>query len=142
MFICKLKKLRSDKGVSQRELSDQTGIRYPTISEMERCATKACSLENLDKLCSFFNCTLNDVYEFAPVQANEIVIPLEVNENGKVNPFIEYSNNSTATKTSNNEIGSNQINKLVNIFMELDPINQANLLIYANSLQNKTTETN
>lgn len=134
MFICKLKKLRSDKGVSQRELSGQTGIRYPTISEMERCSTKACSLENLDKLCQFFNCTLNDIYEFAPIQANEIVMPLEVSENGKVNPLIEYT--STSTKSSENEIETNQIYALEKIYMELDPISQGKLLVYADELKN------
>lgn len=137
MFICKLKKLRSDKGISQKELSEQTGIRYPTISEMERGATKACSLENLNKLCDVFNCTLNDIYEFAPVQANETVVPLEIGEDGKVNPFVEYTVANNTMESVNNETKISQIDALESIYKELDPIDQAKLLVYADELKNK-----
>lgn len=66
MIKCKLKDLRFNNGISQRDLADKTGIRYPTISEMERGASKAYSIENLNKLCSFFKCTIADILEYVP----------------------------------------------------------------------------
>lgn len=66
MIICTLKQLRFDKGISQKELSNLTSIRYPTISEMERGASKAYSVENLNKLCAFFNCQPADLIEYVP----------------------------------------------------------------------------
>lgn len=142
MFICKLKKLRFNKGVSQKELSEQTGIRYPTISEMERCATRSCSIENLDKLCRFFNCTLNDIYEFANLQAEELVVPLKMDDEGRVDPFVDYTESnkplSDFSTSVNDDIVSDQVSVLVNIYKGLDPIKQAELLIYASKLKKQS----
>ncbi len=117
MFICKLKNLRATKGISQKELSEQTGIRYPTISEMERNATKSCSLGNLAKLCAFFNCTLNDIYELTDIQSTEKSI-LNQNDN----------------------IALEQISTITNIYKMLDPINQAKLLVHADELKNQSAK--
>lgn len=66
MIICKLKQLRTQTGISQRELSNKTFIRYPTISEMERGLPKTYSVDNLNRLCEFFNCNIQDIIEYVP----------------------------------------------------------------------------
>ncbi len=66
MIICTLKQLRFNKGISQKELADSTGIRFPTISEMERGVSKAYSVENLNRLCAFFSCQPADLIEYVP----------------------------------------------------------------------------
>lgn len=66
MIVCKLKKLRLSNDITQRELAEQVSIRYPTISEMERGASKAYSLDNLNKLCKYFHCCIGDLIEYIP----------------------------------------------------------------------------
>lgn len=110
---------------------------------MERGATKSCSLENLDKLCRFLNCTLNDIYEFSSNNAKEIVIPLKVDENGKVDPFIKYTDtNDVQADQADTNVISDQISALSNIFISLDPISQAKLLVYADELKSNSSKTN
>ncbi len=66
MIKCNLKKLRNDVSISQKELSEKILVRYPTISEMERGASKMYTTENLDKLCKFFGCQPGDILEYVP----------------------------------------------------------------------------
>ena len=134
MFLCKLKTLRESKGISQKELSDKTGIRLPTISEMERCVTKSCSLENLDKLCSFFKCTLNDIYEFSNRESVEIC-----------EPYIPFFNSDTFLFHINNDkqdngIVNEQFSVLQSTYKELDFGSQAKLLVYAGELKKQSAE--
>lgn len=67
MIKCNLKALRFNNGmVTQDELSKATGIRKQTISDMEVGKTKSYSVENLNAICKFFKCQINDIIEYEP----------------------------------------------------------------------------
>jgi putative transcriptional regulator len=64
MILIKLDELLKEKGISQRKLSRETGIRQPTISEMCLNRSKSLPIENLDLICDFLNCNLFDIIEY------------------------------------------------------------------------------
>lgn len=64
MVKCKLNVKRAEKNISQKELSETLGIRMQTISDMEQGKSKALSVDTIDKLCTFFNCSISDIWEF------------------------------------------------------------------------------
>ncbi|MFJ5625457.1 helix-turn-helix domain-containing protein [Peribacillus loiseleuriae] len=64
MVIIKLNDLLKEKGISQRELSRQTGIRQPTISEMCLNRSKSLPVENLNVICEVLDCSLTDIIEY------------------------------------------------------------------------------
>lgn len=61
MIICNLNILRAKQRISQKDLSVATNIRLQTISDMETGKTKSYSAENLNKLCTFFQCEIQDL---------------------------------------------------------------------------------
>ncbi len=68
----KIYKLRIEKGVSQEELAEALAVARPTISRWEN-ETVTPSMENIQKLCSFFNVGINrflDEEEIAIVKEN------------------------------------------------------------------------
>ncbi|MDB2071404.1 helix-turn-helix transcriptional regulator [Clostridium paraputrificum] len=64
MIKFKLKKLMDDNNIGQRELSRITGIRQSTIGDYYNNTFKHISKENLDKLCKYFNCQVDDIIEY------------------------------------------------------------------------------
>ena len=67
MIKCKLKALRFNHNmITQEELSQFTGIRKQTISDMELGKSKTYSTENLTSLCKYFNCSIADIIEYIP----------------------------------------------------------------------------
>lgn len=66
MILCKLRVRRAEKNISQLELSKVTGIRLQTISDMETEKSKTFSADNLNRLCEFFNCNIQDIIEYVP----------------------------------------------------------------------------
>ncbi|MDU4726695.1 MULTISPECIES: helix-turn-helix transcriptional regulator [Clostridium] len=60
----KLRILMAERNIKQKELSTATGIRPNTISDMINDTYKHISKENLDKLCKYFNCGVNDIIEY------------------------------------------------------------------------------
>lgn len=63
MIKCKLNVKRAEKNISQKELSETLGIRLQTISDMEMGKSRALSVDTIDKLCNYFDCTINDIWE-------------------------------------------------------------------------------
>ena len=53
--------LRQRKGVSQREVSRQTGIHHQHISEMEK-GIRIPTLEQVELLCKYFNTSFDFLY--------------------------------------------------------------------------------
>ena len=47
--------------LSQKDVSEATGIGQKTISSLERGASKGIEFKTLIKLCAFFNCSPNDL---------------------------------------------------------------------------------
>lgn len=67
MIKCNLKSLRfNHNDISQKELSQSINIRTQTISDMEMGKTKSYSVENLNKLCSYFKCNISDILSYIP----------------------------------------------------------------------------
>jgi putative transcriptional regulator len=64
LVIIKLESLLKEKEMSQRELSRQTGIRHPTISEMCLNTSKSLPVENLNRICDVLECTISDILEY------------------------------------------------------------------------------
>jgi putative transcriptional regulator len=64
LIIIKLESLLKEKEMSQRELSRQTGIRHPTISEMCLNTSKSLPVDNLNKICAVLDCNVSDIIEY------------------------------------------------------------------------------
>lgn len=54
----------AEKRLSQRELSQITGIRQPTISAYCNDTFVMIPKEHLDILCKYFNCRIEDLIEY------------------------------------------------------------------------------
>lgn len=52
--------------MSQKQLSDLTGIRLPTLSQYENSTATLIRAEHLNKLCEVFECDLSDVIVYLP----------------------------------------------------------------------------
>lgn len=66
MIKCKINIRRAEQNITQQELSIATGIRCQTISDMETGKTKSYSINNLEKLCDYFHCEIQDLIEYIP----------------------------------------------------------------------------
>jgi putative transcriptional regulator len=61
----------AERKLSQRELSQLTGIRQPTISAYCNDTFVMIPKEHLDILCKYFNCSVNDLVEFVQEEKAE-----------------------------------------------------------------------
>ena len=67
MIKFNIKVLRVIHGnMSQKQLSDLTGIRLPTLSQYENSTATLIRAEHLNKLCEVFECDLSDVIVYLP----------------------------------------------------------------------------
>lgn len=94
MLVCKLKVLRAIHDQSQSELANKLGIRVPTISEMERNKTPRISINILDKICTEYDCQIDDIYKYTP-DDNKYK---EKAEYKKTERFYEYWKNPNTRK--------------------------------------------
>ena len=65
MVQMRLHILLAEKRMTQRELSDITGIRQPTISAYCNETYKHIVKEHIDILCKYFECELTDLIRFS-----------------------------------------------------------------------------
>ena len=70
-----IKKLRMQRGMTQKELAERTGIRPPTISAICVGSVKHLPVEALDKICAVLECQPADLMEYVPVQETGEEIP-------------------------------------------------------------------
>lgn len=65
MVKFRVKVLRAELDrVSQIEMSQKTGIRRPTLSAYENNTAKTISIEHIDILCKYFDCTPGELFTF------------------------------------------------------------------------------
>ncbi|MNV17407.1 hypothetical protein D3C71_1081950 [compost metagenome] len=65
MFRLKLEQILYDKRLNANQLSEMTGIRYPTISDMVKNKSKAWSPSNLEKVYRALELTcVDDLIEY------------------------------------------------------------------------------
>ena len=66
MVRIKLSELMGKHKMNQNMLSEHTGIRPATISKMYYEETKRIEIEQINKICTVFNCQISDLLEFIP----------------------------------------------------------------------------
>lgn len=66
MIKMKLHIKLAEERLTQKQLSESTGIRLQTISDYCTDKFKSISKKNLNILCQFFNCKIQDLIEFTP----------------------------------------------------------------------------
>jgi len=66
MIKIKLSDLLGKNKMTQKALADITHIRPATISKMYYEETKRIDIEQLNKICSAFDCEISDLLEFIP----------------------------------------------------------------------------
>lgn len=66
MIKMKLHIKLAEKRLSQKQLSEMTGIRLPTISAYCTDKFKMIPKDHLNILCNFFDCNIEDLIEYVP----------------------------------------------------------------------------
>jgi len=56
----------AEKRMSQKELSDKTGITPTVINKYYHDKILRVPVEHLDKFCEIFNCQISDLMEYTP----------------------------------------------------------------------------
>ena len=64
MIIFKLQEMRKKSGLTQKELSEKSGISISYIRDLEQKGAKRISTEIFDKLCKTLSCNVSDLLEF------------------------------------------------------------------------------
>ena len=64
MIKFKVKVMLAQRGMTQKELAERTGIRPPTISAICVGSVKHLPVEALDKICEVLDCQPADLMEF------------------------------------------------------------------------------
>jgi putative transcriptional regulator len=63
--IC-LYDLLQSRGMTQRELHEESGVREGTISDMCNNESKMLGVRSLDRICKALDCKIGDIIEFIP----------------------------------------------------------------------------
>ncbi|NOU40216.1 MAG: helix-turn-helix domain-containing protein [Methylotenera sp.] len=60
------KQFKEGRRITMAEITEATGINRVTLSKMINQKGYSTVTDNLDKLCKFFDCKLDDIAEFIP----------------------------------------------------------------------------
>ena len=66
MIKFKVKVMLAMRGMTQKELAEQTGIRPPTVSAICTGAVKHFPIDAMDKICQVLDCQPADLMEYEP----------------------------------------------------------------------------
>lgn len=66
MIKIKLSDLLGKNKMTQKALSEMTGIRAATISKMYYEETKRIDIKQINSLCKAFNCEISELLEYIP----------------------------------------------------------------------------
>ena len=64
MIQMRLHMLMAEKRITQKQLSEETGIRQPTISAYYNETYKHIVKEHIEILCNYFECDLSDLIKY------------------------------------------------------------------------------
>ncbi|MFZ5591824.1 MAG: helix-turn-helix domain-containing protein [Bacillota bacterium] len=67
----KVSELLGRHKMTQKELSQKTGIRPGTVSALYHETIKRLEIEHLDKICAALNCQPGDLFEYIPTAREE-----------------------------------------------------------------------
>lgn len=73
MIKSRLKILLTEKGLTQRKLSELTGIRPATITGIVNNSIKQIPVDSVSKICKALNCDVGDLFYYEP---EEILLTL------------------------------------------------------------------
>ena len=59
------------KRISLKEISEKTGIHLSTLSRIANQKASNTTIGNLEKICLFFNCQIQELVEFIPDSADQ-----------------------------------------------------------------------
>ena len=71
MIRFKTKVILADRGMTQRQLWEATGIRPPTVSAMCTGTAKQIPVDVLEKMCRELKCQPGDLLEYVPDDPEE-----------------------------------------------------------------------
>lgn len=57
--------------ISLKEISEQTGIHLSTLSRIANQKASNTTIGNLEKICMYFDCQIQELVEFIPDQENQ-----------------------------------------------------------------------
>lgn len=77
-----LSKLLGEKRMTQKELSQKTGIRNSTINEYYNEIAISIKFEHIDKICEVLDCTTDELFEYLPNKVKTTGKDLIVEEHG------------------------------------------------------------
>ncbi|MFA7349625.1 MAG: helix-turn-helix transcriptional regulator [Methylotenera sp.] len=60
------KQFRENRRITMAEITEATGINRVTLSKMINQKGYSTVTDNLDKLCKFFDCKLDEIAEYCP----------------------------------------------------------------------------
>ena len=69
MIQCNLKAMLTERGMTQKKLSELTGIRPPVISMLCHGGIKQIPMAGLDSLCRILSCQPGDIFTYLPDEA-------------------------------------------------------------------------
>ncbi len=61
-----LSRLLGERRITQKELSEKTGIRPSTISEIYNEFIERISIDHIDRICEVLDCDISDLLEYIP----------------------------------------------------------------------------
>jgi putative transcriptional regulator len=71
MIKCRLKVLLAEKDINQSILAKDINMRLPTINEIANNQAKHIPVSTMDSLCSYFGCTVGDIWQHIPDSPND-----------------------------------------------------------------------
>lgn len=71
MIRVKISELLGKHKMTQKALAELTGIRAATISKMYYEEIKRIEIDQIDKICKAFHCSISDFLEYIPEKASE-----------------------------------------------------------------------
>jgi len=77
-----LSKLLGERRMTQKTLSQKTGIRNSTINDYYNEIAVSIKFEHIDKICEVLDCTPNELFEYLPNKVKTIGKDLIVEEHG------------------------------------------------------------
>lgn len=82
MIKIHLSKLLGERRMTQKRLSELTGIRRNTINEWYNEITASLKVEHIDKICEVLGCSVDELVEYIPNKAPKTGKHLIIEEHG------------------------------------------------------------
>lgn len=82
MIKINLSRLLGERRMTQKQLSQLTGIRANTINDLYHEIAVSLKVEHLDKICEVLDCSINDLIEYKPNKVPRTGKNLIIEEHG------------------------------------------------------------